>query len=83
MWVIGGVSENGYLSDVWSSSDGVNWTQVTATAQFGSRSGHTSVVFNNKMWVIGGAKYTDLNHDAWYSEDGVDWVLAAQKYCLF
>ncbi len=72
IWVIGGRAydnfyHNGqaapyaYFNDVWSSPDGVNWTQMTASAAFSGRSNLGAVVFpdpNNSniltMWVIGG-----------------------------
>jgi len=75
MWVIGGYKGGvgvfqPYLNDVWYSSDGVNWTQATASAGWNGRDGHTSIVFKNKMWVIGGGS------DVWYSSDGVNWTQA-------
>ncbi len=69
MWVFGGCySDNSFkkYNDVWSSSDGVTWTQVTSAAPWDARYGHASVVFNDKMWII--AK------DAWSSSDGVTWT---------
>jgi len=82
MWVIGGVDPLGstssvYYSDVWYTSDGNNWTQATASAAFGARAYHTSMVYDNKIWVIGGG---DDNHSlggAWYSTDGITWTQAS------
>lgn len=79
MWVIGGATTtNGTTwncsSDVWSSSDGITWTQETANAAFGLRAAHTSVVYNNKMWVIGGMNGTSYKDDIWSSSDGVTWT---------
>jgi N-acetylneuraminic acid mutarotase len=76
IWVIGGILNLQTKGDVWSSPDGINWTQVTAAAAFGVRRYHTVMVFDNKMWLIGGqangsAKY----HDVWNSTDGVTWNL--------
>ena len=37
MWVIGGIYDSSwyhYLNDVWSSADGINWTEATAEAAF-------------------------------------------------
>jgi hypothetical protein len=79
MWIIGGASDinvGASLDDVWSSSDGVNWTQMTSNASWGNRAFHASMVFNNKMWVIGGNDYQGgpyLN-DVWSSSDGVNWT---------
>ena len=81
MWVIGGYGNISpyYRNDVWYSTDGVSWSQATASAAFTGRYGHTSVVYNNKMWVIGGYYddyYSGLHYlnDVWYSTDGVIWT---------
>lgn len=69
MWVLGGGTQNmiyhvstgetGY--DMWGdmvvSSDGIHWEQVTNRVPWGFRSGHSSVVFDNKIWVLGGTGY--------------------------
>jgi len=69
MWVIGGrenITEiNDYCNDVWYSSDGVTWTQATASAGWSARMDHTSVVYDGKMWVIG----SGVKNDVWYSSD--------------
>jgi len=81
MWVIGGYSysesNSTYLNDVWYSSDGITWTQATASAGFSTRNCHTSIVNDDKIWVIGGysSSGTYLN-DVWYSSDGVNWTQA-------
>lgn len=75
IWVIGGWGDAPSLhqnSDVWSSSDGTSWTLVTASAAFGQRAEHASIVFNNKMWVVGGM----LRNDVWSSSDGAIWEQA-------
>ncbi len=78
VWVLGGSSGGNVYNDVWSSSDGINWTQETASAAWAGRSGHTAVVFNNKIWVIGGEKGFVDNYavlgDVWSSSDGVNWT---------
>lgn len=79
IWVIGGLGfENsgaiGALNDVWSSSDGVNWTLENDNANFPPRFLHSSVVFDNKIWVINGLDSSTYN-DVWSSSDGVTWTL--------
>ena len=63
---------------MWSSVDGTNWTQVTASATFPIRWGHSSVVFDNKIWVIGGRRTSsgaeNRVNDMWSSSDGTNWV---------
>ncbi len=44
-------------SDVWYSSDGINWTKA-CTAPFFPRRGHSTVVKDGKLWVIGGCDQT-------------------------
>lgn len=79
MWVIGGWS--GYpagailYNDVWSSTDGVHWTEATGNAGFPGRLGHNSVIYDNKIWVIGGSHFNPMT-DVWYSEDGTYWTEA-------
>ncbi len=86
MWVIGGqVQGSPYsLNDVWSSSDGVSWTQVLADTsspgpnQFSEREELAALVYNNKMWVIGGFANSPEG-DVWYSTDGATWSAATTQ----
>jgi hypothetical protein len=73
-WVNDSVLDNGLRNDVWCSSDGVNWELVTNHAAFTPRSGHCSVVFENKIWVIGGLDAADYCNDIWTSVDGKNWT---------
>ncbi len=85
LWILGGrCSVNtapSYLNDVWSSSDGVNWTEVTASAGWRSRCMHASPVIDAKLCILGGSygvnfpreNFYSLN-DVWCSADGADWT---------
>lgn len=69
LWLIGGWDGNNSLAEVWSSSDGTNWSLVTNTPAFGAKATHESLVFDDKMWLIeGGGK------SVWYSTDGETWT---------
>lgn len=76
-------------NDVWSSPDGVTWTQVTGNAPWVPRGGFGCVVGNNGIFVIGGsstappALAANLN-DVWFSSDGTTWtqVLANNQLAL-
>ncbi len=79
LWVIGGHGE-GFLNDVWSSADGINWEEkvVDGTAgMFARRAGHACTVFNNRIWLSGGYFETETDYtlfdDVWSSEDGIIW----------
>ena len=93
MWLIGGTGSSGPFSDVWSSPDGVNWTQVTQTTpNFGTlntvppsqvgRFFMACVNFpgpntNSAIWVIGGELGSQPMGDVWYSYDGANWTQAS------
>jgi len=81
MWVIGGYCYAfGHptirYSDVWSTTDGSNWTLVTDNAPWGERSSGEVVIYENKMWLMGGYTEADTwKNDIWTSEDGSNWTL--------
>ncbi|KAK3608788.1 hypothetical protein CHS0354_006829 [Potamilus streckersoni] len=68
LWVIGG-RDGSYKNDVWKSTDGINWTRVTAAAGFTGRESHTATVFGGALWIIGGNDGSFKN-DVWKSTDG-------------
>lgn len=76
LWLIAG-SEGTATNDVWSSSDGSNWTQVSSDPEFSARRFHQAVSFNDgngeKLWLIGGDNGQKSN-DVWSSSDGINWV---------
>lgn len=84
LWLIGGVGfnekANTYetLSDIWKSSDGINWVNVTDSSPFGPRRWHAAVVHDDKIWVVGGGNI-NYNNDVWYSENGYQWTLATDN----
>ncbi len=51
----GGMSYN----DVWVSSNGANWYQVTDHAPWEARIYHSTTVVNNTMVLMGGSGYID------------------------
>ncbi|KAK3606901.1 hypothetical protein CHS0354_018496 [Potamilus streckersoni] len=86
MWVIGGLNTTSgdsrtyeKFNDVWKSTDGKTWIEVTDDAGFSKRYSHTTVVFDDgsgkAMWVIGGLE--DPNgkrlNDVWKSKNGKKW----------
>lgn len=84
LWVLGGAVYNTVeLNDVWSTVDGISWTQVltnnpNATNRWGGRSYGEAVVFDDRMWLLTGYKngVTNVN-DVWFSQNGVDWTMFA------
>ena len=66
MWVIGGLTTGGVQhNDVWSSTDGITWTEVTDSAEWSVRELHQALVFGGKMWVVGGFDNVTYKNDVW------------------
>jgi hypothetical protein len=67
-----------FLNDVWSSSDGRSWEQLTSNASWSPRSGPRMIGFNGKLYLIAGevgfTADTQLV-DIWSSDDGTVWTL--------
>lgn len=79
IWVMGGDAggfEATRYNDVWSSIDGVTWTQATSSAGWDARSYPASVVHDGKIWVMGGSVGGSMKNDVWYSTSGVTWTRA-------
>ncbi|MFI2810880.1 kelch repeat-containing protein [Microbulbifer sp. JSM ZJ756] len=76
LFLIAGNSD-GEKSDVWTSTNGTEWTQLTGDAGFPPRADHQAVSFNGKLWVIGGSSWSDstsIFSDVWSSPDGITWT---------
>jgi hypothetical protein len=79
IWVLGGGTydtpnrpERQLFNDVWSSADGVRWTQHVARAPWAARQYHEVAVFDGRLWVLEGYSGGNRN-DVWHSADGVTW----------
>lgn len=89
MWLMGGW-HNGRLpghsasNQVWSSTDGANWRQVTAAAGWSPRIAAALVEFQGKMVLMGGTEdyyfgdNSSLKNDVWVSSDGKEWTEAVE-----
>lgn len=77
LWLFGGADQVKHdfstvhaLDDVWSSDDGLRWTQATAAAAWSPREGATVVVLKDALYLLGGQGHSDV----WRSDDGVNWT---------
>lgn len=68
-------------NDVWSSSDGVNWTLETEAAPWSPRLWFSSAVYRDRMWVLGGWSNNPAKNwgDVWHSRDGKKWEQLVTK----
>jgi hypothetical protein len=79
LWLYGGW---GGFNDVWSSTNGLNWTKQLDEAPWQPRYWYNYTYFDEKLWMIAGRlPGLDLDslqqfgnlQDVWYSSDGVNW----------
>ncbi len=76
-----------FFNDVWSSTDGIEWEQLTASAPWSARAGLSAEVYDDHIYVMGGSQNDDSSiigaggpqreyfNDVWRSSDGVEWEL--------
>ena len=84
IWIFGGgnyVPSYQAFNDVWSSEDGLRWTQATANASWPRRLWFSAAVYRGRMWVLGGwSRVPETNWgDAWFSSDGKEWIQLRSK----
>jgi N-acetylneuraminic acid mutarotase len=75
--VTAGYNDNSYFgsiryNDVWSTADGITWSQHTAAAPFSGRASPILLNHNNQLYLIGGFSLS-RTHDVWRSNNAVDW----------
>ncbi|MCA8935090.1 MAG: putative Ig domain-containing protein [Planctomycetes bacterium] len=74
MWAIGGFAPVSWTflqfptTEVWSSTDGVNWTQWTGNIPWSERGRHEALVFKGKLWLLGGIGEEASHDDVWSFE---------------
>ncbi len=89
IWVLGGQTmpafapaKERFYRDIWTTTDGVNWRQLTPKLPLWSPRGMIggSVVFDDRIWILGGGTYDtpttparNFYNDVWSSLDGVRW----------
>lgn len=69
LWLIGAADKN----DVWSSNDGLHWTEHTDDPGFANRTDFEFIAFKDALWVIGGLSEGFATNDIWKSTDGETW----------
>jgi hypothetical protein len=72
LWVLGGYVGSAGTKNVFWSTNGVSWTEATASAAFVGDYAHAVLNFDSRMWHIP----TVGTDGVYYSTDGVTWTLA-------
>ena len=71
--VVGGQNLTGYLNDIWSSSDGLQWQQLPKPG-WSARAYFQLVEFNSALFLIGGETAQGMSNEVWVSRDrGLSW----------
>jgi len=80
MYVYSGVngSTNIQSQKVWSSPDGITWTETQSSVPWPKRRLANGLNWNNKMWLIGGRNNAGELSDVWSSTDGNQWIESKQ-----
>lgn len=80
LWLFGGANHvdegkgtDAFLRDIWTSDDGVTWTQVTDAALWPASDYPRVVVFQDALYLLGGQGHSEL----WRSPDGEHWTQLA------
>ncbi len=73
IYVLGGRNVSTRYNEIWRSSDGVTWSQVTTSGVFSPRYAHSATVYNGRVWVGGGLGTAGPEGNLWYSEDMINW----------
>ena len=77
IYLLGGgnyVPEHFALNDVWSSTDGKEWSLETSSAAWPPRIWFSAVTYRNRIWVLGGWSKENGNFgDVWHSSNGRRW----------
>jgi hypothetical protein len=79
------ITVSDFFNDVWRSTDGVNWQEMTSEAPWEARAGLSAATFKGRLWVLAGSQNDDTSiggqdrkffNDVWYSKDGRKWHAA-------
>lgn len=82
------ITVSDFFNDVWRSTDGVNWEEMTDEAPWEARAGLSAASFKGRLWVLAGSQNDDQSigglerkffNDVWYSKDGRDWHQATAQ----
>lgn len=78
LWLLGGWDPPYHMpdnthSEIWNSTDGVNWTYL-GDAPWQGRHDSGWLVHDSALWVVGGDYQSGALRDVWRSTDGINWT---------
>ncbi|NJK98170.1 MAG: hypothetical protein HC905_27595 [Bacteroidales bacterium] len=84
LWLLGGWKHGPGCSEVWNTTDGINWVFL-GDAPWPARHSAGFVAFDGFLWIVSG----DGNTDVWKSPDGINWEMVTNsapwgmRYCPY
>ena len=84
-----GGGEEAFYRDLWTTTDGIEWEQITPEEPCWSARGMIggNVVFQDRIWMLGGGTYDtpdtptrQFHNDVWSSADGIHWKLSSSRF---
>lgn len=72
-------ADESLTNEIWTSSDGQDWTLRVPAAQWEPRIGGTLVEHQNRLWILDGKVRNSgdpsvFRNDVWRSDDGLQWT---------
>ena len=64
LYMASGLRNGSHLGDVWRTSDGLNWENLTYSGVFERSTNLSLVSYNDKLWLLGGGM---TGRSVWYS----------------
>src|SRR5690606_24202905 len=66
LWLTGGGTETAIpYSDIWTSTDGINWNLEASDTGWHGNVEHTALAHNGKVWLIGGHDSAYMYNSVW------------------
>lgn len=87
MWLLGGWNPRDKVhfpsicnSEIWSSTDGLNWNLELLQAPWEGRHTAGYAVHDGKIWIVGGdCLQGHYQNDVWNTSDGIHWTLVNDR----
>jgi len=58
--------------------ESAEWYEITSSAPWTGRHGHSCTEFKGKIWLLGGLSSSTYNNEIWSSPDGTNWTLEGE-----
>ncbi len=74
LWIFGGITSSGVKNDIWTTQDGIHWSENDEIAPWTPRCFHNVVIFHDKLCLFAGSAVEGAKNDMYISRNGSDWL---------